>query len=98
MWLLDKMLRRIVRQGQLTAVTVDGKRHVYGAPDPARPPVTVRFTDAATPNRIAREPRLGAAEAKDWRAGWLWGWAGLPGRCAGSMPRTILVPRLSTDS
>ena len=63
MWLPDRMLRRIVRRGELIAITADGRQHRYGAPDPSRAPVTIRFTDAATPNRIARDPRLGAAEA-----------------------------------
>lgn len=63
MWLLDKMLRRIVKRGELIAVTADGRDHRYGSHDPARPAVTIRFADAATPNRIARDPRLGAAEA-----------------------------------
>ncbi|MBU3079260.1 SAM-dependent methyltransferase [Sphingomonas quercus] len=63
MWLLDKMLRKIVKNGELIVHEAGGKIHHYGAPDPARAPVTIRFTDAATPNRIARDPRLGAAEA-----------------------------------
>ena len=34
MWLLDKMLRRLVRRGELTVIDHDGKEYRYGAPDP----------------------------------------------------------------
>jgi len=63
MWLLDRMLRRMVRRGELTAIAADGIVRRYGTPDPALPAVTIRFTDRTTPNRIAADPRLGAAEA-----------------------------------
>ena len=63
MWLLDKMLRRLVRSGELIAIEASGKHRRYGAPDPARDPVVIRFTDRGAPNFIARNPRLGAAEA-----------------------------------
>ena len=63
MWLFDRFLRRIVRRGQLTVYEASGARHVYGTPDPARPPVVIRFADAGAPGFIARHPRLGAAEA-----------------------------------
>ena len=63
MSLLDTMLNRVVRRGQLTIVQADGRRRTFGSPDPALRPVTVRFTDKATPLRIARTPRIGAGEA-----------------------------------
>ncbi|PTQ13451.1 SAM-dependent methyltransferase [Sphingomonas oleivorans] len=62
MWLLDRMLRRIVRKGELTVIEASGKSHRYGAPDPDRAPVVIRFADAAAPNYIARNPRLGIGE------------------------------------
>ena len=62
MWLLDTLLRRVVREGELTAIDADGRTYRYGSPAPGREPVTVRFTDRATPRRIARSPSLGAGE------------------------------------
>jgi cyclopropane-fatty-acyl-phospholipid synthase len=63
MWLLDRMLRRLIRSGELVVTEADGKRHSYGAPAPGRPRVAIRFTDKGAPNFVARNPRLGAAEA-----------------------------------
>ena len=63
MRLLDKMLSRHVRRGELTVITPDGKAHRYGAPDPELKPVTVRLADRTTPLRIARDPAVGTAEA-----------------------------------
>ncbi len=63
MFLLDKMLRKIVRTGDLTVVSADGRERRYGNPDPAREPVTIRFLDARAPDFIARHPRLGMGEA-----------------------------------
>jgi cyclopropane-fatty-acyl-phospholipid synthase len=63
MWLLSKMLSRVVTRGELTLVEVNGTRHVFGRPDPNFPSVTARFTDASAPNAIARNPRMGFGEA-----------------------------------
>ena len=63
MWLLDRGLGRLIRRGQLTVIGHDGRTWRYGSPDAECRPVTVRFTDAGTPRRIARDPALGAAEA-----------------------------------
>ena len=63
MWLLDKMLRRLIRSGELVVTEADGKRHIYGAPEPGRARISIRFTDKGAPDAIARNPRLGAAEA-----------------------------------
>lgn len=63
MKLLDRMLRGIVRHGELSVTTADGRVHRYGAPDPARAPVAIRFTDKRVPFDIVRDPRLGAGEA-----------------------------------
>jgi len=38
MWLLDKMLRRLIRRGELTIIDHRGKEYRYGAPDPAIAP------------------------------------------------------------
>jgi cyclopropane-fatty-acyl-phospholipid synthase len=63
MALLDAMLRRVVKRGELTIIYADGRQRTFGQPDPAFKPVTVSFADRATPRRIARWPRIGAGEA-----------------------------------
>ena len=63
MWLLDKMLRRLVTKGELTVIDHDGKTYRYGAPDPNHGPITVRLTDRKAAFDIAKDPRLGAGEA-----------------------------------
>jgi cyclopropane-fatty-acyl-phospholipid synthase len=63
MWLLDKMLRKLIRKGELTLVDHDGKAYRYGVPDPAHRPVKARLTDKGAALHIARDPRVGAGEA-----------------------------------
>ena len=63
MWLLDKMLRKLVRKGELIVVDHDGRTCRYGVPDPEHGPITVRLTDRRAAFDIARDPRLGAGEA-----------------------------------
>jgi cyclopropane-fatty-acyl-phospholipid synthase len=62
MWLLDKMLRRVIRTGELIVTDHDGKVYHYGAPDPERPTVKARLTDKGAANHIIRDPRVGAGE------------------------------------
>lgn len=61
MWLLDKMLRALIRQGQLRVLDHDGTEHRYG--DLSAEPVTIRLTDKGGALHIARDPRVGAGEA-----------------------------------
>jgi cyclopropane-fatty-acyl-phospholipid synthase len=63
MWLLDRLLRRLVRDGVLDVTAADGRQYRYGAPSAALAPVALRFADRATPGRIARNPAIGAGEA-----------------------------------
>jgi cyclopropane-fatty-acyl-phospholipid synthase len=63
MWLLDKMLRSVVKKGDLTIIDHDGREYRYGAPDPNWGPVRVRMMDRGTAFQIARDPRVGAGEA-----------------------------------
>jgi cyclopropane-fatty-acyl-phospholipid synthase len=63
MWLLDKMLRRLLHKGELTVVDHDGREYRYGAPEPGFDPVRVRLTDRGAAMSIARDPRIGAGEA-----------------------------------
>lgn len=62
MQLLDQMLPRVVRRGELTIIDHKGRTHHFGKPDPDLAPVKVRFTDAKVPLEIARDPALGTAE------------------------------------
>ncbi|HEY0270282.1 MAG TPA: cyclopropane-fatty-acyl-phospholipid synthase family protein [Sphingomonas sp.] len=63
MFLLAKMLRKIIHRGQLTAIEANGKLHRFGTPEPGWPNVQIRFTDRGTPNYMARHPRLGIGES-----------------------------------
>ena len=63
MWLLDKMLRRIITKGELVVTDHDGKVYRYGAPDPAIKSVHARLTDKGAAFHIAKDPRVGAGEA-----------------------------------
>ena len=63
MWLLDKLFRRVIREGTLTVIGPDGRTYRYGTPSPDRRPVTARLADNATARRIALAPSLGAGEA-----------------------------------
>src|SRR6186713_1766974 len=62
MRLFDAMLRRLIRQGSLTVVDSSGRHHAYGDRSGGEP-VTIRFTDSATPRRAAFNPALELGEA-----------------------------------
>lgn len=71
MLLLPKLLKRFVRQGQLTVITPDNRRHVFGpGPGPIQfagrskiaPAVTVRFSDNSIEREIFLNPELALAE------------------------------------
>ena len=61
MWLLDKMLRKLVRRGQLVVTDYNGRVYRYGDADAA--PIGLRLTDRGAAGHIARDPRVGAGEA-----------------------------------
>lgn len=71
MLLLPRLLKRFVRNGRLTVITPDEKRHVFG-PGPAEivfagqrklaPAVTVRFADDRIEREIFLNPELALAE------------------------------------
>jgi cyclopropane-fatty-acyl-phospholipid synthase len=63
MWLLDKMLRKLLRKGELVVVDHDGKEYRYGAPEPGWQPIRARLTDRGAAMSIAKDPRIGAGEA-----------------------------------
>ena len=60
MWLLDQMLRRTVRKGELTVIDHDGRVRRYGNAGDGGRRVTVRLTDRGAAAHIARYPRVGA--------------------------------------
>ena len=61
MWLLDKLLRALVKDGQLRVIDHDGAEYRYG--NLAADPVTIRFTDKGAALHVAKDPRVGAGEA-----------------------------------
>ncbi|MBA4161322.1 MAG: SAM-dependent methyltransferase [Novosphingobium sp.] len=61
MWLLGKMLRQVVKHGQLRVIDHDGSEHRFG--DLSADPVTIRFTDKGAALHVAKDPRVGAGEA-----------------------------------
>jgi cyclopropane-fatty-acyl-phospholipid synthase len=61
MWLLDQMLRRLIRKGRLIVIDHDGKEYAYGPGTDA--PLRIRLTDKGASTHIARYPRVGAGEA-----------------------------------
>jgi len=63
MWLLDKLLRRVVKAGELTIIDHDGKQYRYGTAGEGARRVTIRFNDKGAAAHVARYPQVGAAEA-----------------------------------
>jgi cyclopropane-fatty-acyl-phospholipid synthase len=63
MWLLDKVLRRHIKLGELLLVDHDGTEYRYGNPAPDRERIKVRLTDRHVARDIARHPRVGSGEA-----------------------------------
>ena len=65
MWLLDKMLSRLVHVGRLVVTDHDGREYAYGpGPGEACPaPIRIRLTDKGAAMHIARYPQVGAGEA-----------------------------------
>jgi cyclopropane-fatty-acyl-phospholipid synthase len=61
MFLLKKLLNKVIRQGHLIVIGPEGVPHVFG--DPSASPLTIRLTDSRTAFAIARNPELGAGEA-----------------------------------
>ncbi len=70
MWLLDKMLNKLIRAGRLVITDYDGKVYEYGpggsTPETGDAPLHIRLTNKKASNHIARYPQLGAAEAFMW--------------------------------
>ena len=67
MWLLDKMLKRLVGNGRLVVTDHDGKVYAYGSG--GAEPIRIRLTHRKAGRHIAAYPQVGAGEAYMW--GWL---------------------------
>ena len=63
MWLLDRLLRRAIVDGELTVTDARGRVHRYGRPSATLRPIAARLSGHGTASRIARNPALGAGEA-----------------------------------
>jgi cyclopropane-fatty-acyl-phospholipid synthase len=61
MWLLDKMLRAVIRDGRFIVTDHDGKAYEYG--NGQGEPIRVRLTDKGAALHIAKDPRMGTGEA-----------------------------------
>jgi len=61
MWLLEKMLRRVIREGRLVITDHDGKVYDFG--DQQADPLRIRLTDKGAAFHIAKDPAVGAGEA-----------------------------------
>jgi cyclopropane-fatty-acyl-phospholipid synthase len=62
MRLLSHLLKRFVRNGRLTVLDHEGKRHVFGSGENG-PEVTIRFADKKVEREIFLNPELKTAEA-----------------------------------
>jgi len=69
MWLLDKFLAKVIREGTLRLTDHDGRTYEYGEKADDQPAIHIRLTHKKAANHIARYPQMGAGEAYMW--GWL---------------------------
>ncbi|MHB9880618.1 class I SAM-dependent methyltransferase [Pacificimonas sp. ICDLI1SI03] len=63
MWLLNHILDRLIRRGELTVVGANGKRRTFGAPDPDYGHLTLRLHDSGVARAIVSNIGLGFTEA-----------------------------------
>ena len=63
MQLLDTMLAKLLKRGELTIIGPSGQTRTYGAPDPELNPVTVRLMDNRAAIQVVRDPAVGTVEA-----------------------------------
>ncbi len=61
MWLLDKILRRLIRESRLRVVDHDGQTYDYGPGGGEE--IAIRFMDNKVARDLARNPRMAAGEA-----------------------------------
>ncbi len=63
MWLIAKLLERLVDEGPLTVIGHTGETRSFGQPSENVRPVTIRLHDAKVESDILRNPRLAMGEA-----------------------------------
>ncbi len=63
MWLLDTLLKALIRRGQLVVTDYDGTVRRYGIAAADSVSIAIRLTDRRVATHIARDPRVGAGEA-----------------------------------
>ncbi len=63
MGLMESLVSKVVRTGELTVVFPSGKRTTFGRPEAGRSPVTIHFLNNRTIRQVLRNPRLGIGEA-----------------------------------
>jgi cyclopropane-fatty-acyl-phospholipid synthase len=61
--LLDRLLSRLIKRGQLDVTYADGHTVSFGEPTKGYPHVAVRCVDERVPRDLILDPRLGAGEA-----------------------------------
>src|SRR5687768_14938255 len=61
--LLDRFVRRLISDGQLTVAFADGSVRRYGQPDAEGRDVAIRLADNKVPRDMIRQPRLAIGEA-----------------------------------
>jgi cyclopropane-fatty-acyl-phospholipid synthase len=70
MWLLNKLLGKLIRKGELIITDYDGKDYRFGSGNSdGAPPLHIRLTHPKAARHIATYPQVGAGEAFMW--GWL---------------------------
>src|SRR3546814_2959980 len=60
--LLDRLLRKLIRTGELAVTWPSGDTTHYGAPAPGSAPVAIGFTSRAAARRVGMKPMLAAGE------------------------------------
>ena len=63
MWLIAKLLDRLIDEGPLTVIGHDGECRSFGEPSARVKPVTIKLHDARVERDILRNPRLAVGEA-----------------------------------
>ena len=63
MWLISKLLERLIEEGPLTVIGPKGERNSFGKAGDHVRPVTIRLHDDRVERDILRNPRLGVGEA-----------------------------------
>ncbi len=61
--LLDRLLKALIRTGELSVTWPNGHSSRYGKPEPGQAPVTIGFTSKAAARRVGWNPMLAAGEA-----------------------------------